>query len=68
MKNAAGRFVPYEKLGKKAKRQTDRLRRADWGAISPVTRMTPDKKVYNRKKVQHWEDDRSHVEPFLYEI
>lgn len=41
-------FIPYEKLSKKAKRQLNANKRGSWGAISPVTRMPPNPKAYNR--------------------
>ena len=44
------KFVPKEKLGKKAKRELDRARRATWGNMNPVTRKAENKKAYNRKK------------------
>ena len=43
------RFVPREKLGKKARRALDRARRAEW-AFPPVTRRVESKKAYNRKR------------------
>lgn len=43
------RFIPYEKLGKKAKKAINDRRRAVW-AMSPVTKRTENKKIYNRKK------------------
>ena len=44
------RFVPREKLSKKAKRELDKARRVSWGSIDPVTRKTENKKAYKRKK------------------
>ena len=46
------RFVPKEKLSKKARRELDRKRRETWD-FSPVTRKVESKKVYNRKKTAH---------------
>lgn len=46
------RFIPREKLGKKARRQLDRERRAVW-AVSPVTKKIESKKLYDRKKRPH---------------
>lgn len=48
------KFVPYEKLSKKKKREQDRKRRADWGDITPVTRRTKNPKAYNRKRKPDW--------------
>lgn len=43
------RFVPREKLGKKARKQLDSEQRASW-AFSPVTKKVESKKLYNRKR------------------
>ena len=43
------RFIPREKLGKKARRRLDAGRRAAW-SFSPVTRRVESRKRYNRKK------------------
>ena len=45
------KFVPYEKLSKKKKREQDLKRRQTWG-ISPVTRKVQSKKAYSRKKTR----------------
>ena len=49
------KFVPREKLGKRARRAIDRKQRATW-AFSPTTRRAESKKLYNRKRRSH---DRS---------
>lgn len=46
------KFVPYEKLSKKKRREADLARRGSWGALSPVTRRAPDPKKYDRKKLR----------------
>ena len=46
------RFIPREKLGKKARKQLDSEQRATW-AFSPVTKKVESKKLYNRKKKPH---------------
>jgi len=43
------KYVPRNKLSKKAKRQEDLKHRKVWG-ISPVTRKPPNPKIYKRKK------------------
>ena len=51
------KFIPREKLGKKARRALDAEKRATWG-FSPVTRKVENKKHYDRKKSAHvWKDD-----------
>ena len=51
------KFIPYAKLSKKKQRELDRLRRNDFGAISPVTKAVPNKKIYNRKKNRKLENE-----------
>ena len=46
------RFVPRQKLGKKARKQLDSEQRATW-AFSPVTKKVESKKLYNRKRKAH---------------
>ena len=46
------KFIPYEKLSKKKRRELDRLHRGSWNSINPVTRKTANGKVYNRKKAR----------------
>ncbi len=54
------KFIPYEKLSKKKKRELDALGRTLW-AISPVTRRPENPKAYNRKKAQKRRDDPGSV-------
>lgn len=44
------KFVPFEKLSKRKKVEVSRKRRGDWGVLSPVTRVSKNPKVYDRKK------------------
>ena len=43
------KFIPEEKLGKKARKQLDSEQRATW-AFSPATKKVESKKLYNRKR------------------
>ena len=54
------KFIPYEKLSKKKKRELDAGRRTVW-TVSPVTRKSENPKVYNRKKAQKRMDDPASV-------
>ena len=45
------KFVPYEKLSKKKRRELDRKRRNTW-AMNPVTRKPDDPRAYNRRKTR----------------
>ena len=50
------KFVPREKLGRKARKQRDSRRRVTW-TVSPVTKRVESKKLYSRKKKTHDRDD-----------
>ena len=54
------KFIPYEKLSKKKKRELDACKRTVW-AISPVTRRSENPKAYNRKKAQKRMNDPGSV-------
>ena len=53
------KYLPYEKLSKKKKRELNSKRRGSWGEISPITRKTPNPKAYKRKKARSWNPDDS---------
>lgn len=46
------RFVPKEKLSKKARKELAAQQRATW-AFSPITKKIENKKLYNRNKKSH---------------
>ncbi len=46
------KFIPYEKLSKKQRRELDRRKRGDWGACKPVSRKIESGKIYKRKKAK----------------
>ncbi len=46
------KFIPREKLGRKARKQLDSEQRATW-AFSPITKKVESKKLYNRKRKSH---------------
>jgi hypothetical protein len=56
------KFIPFEKLSKREKREMVRLRRGDWGALNPVTRKAKNPKAYDRNKARKWNDDSSKSE------
>ena len=39
------KFIPYEKLSKKKKRELDAAKRGTWGALKPVTRKPVNSKA-----------------------
>jgi len=59
------KFVPYEKLSKKAKRELDAARRGSWNGVNPVSRKSPNPKAYNRQKARKWADEATAV-PFCF--
>lgn len=59
------KFVPYEKLSKKKKRELDSARRGSWYGINPVTRKPENSRAYNRRKARKWSDD-AHGRVFFY--
>ena len=61
------KFIPYEKLSKKKKRELDAGKRTLW-AISPVTRRSENPKAYNRRKAQKRMDDPSFCAFFFVAI
>ncbi|MBQ4620612.1 MAG: hypothetical protein IJB25_12160 [Clostridia bacterium] len=50
------KFIPREKMSRKAKKEIDRRARAVWG-ISPVSRKKEDKTKYNRKREKALKDE-----------
>ena len=50
------KFIPYEKLSKKKRRELNAKRRETW-PISPITRKPDNPKAYKRKKTQRRDAD-----------
>jgi len=50
------RFVPKDKLSKKAQKELNRQQRVTWD-FSPVTKTVDSKKLYNRKRNARNRDD-----------
>ncbi len=50
------RFVPKDKLSKKAQKELNRQQRVTWD-FSPVTKTVESKKLYNRKRHARNRDD-----------
>ena len=42
------KFIPYEKLSKKAKRELNQKNRGTWGDVKPVPRREENPKAYRR--------------------
>ena len=54
------KFIPYDKLSKKKKRELDRRKRGSWGGMSPVTRRAENPKAYKRKKIRPSDDGEAY--------
>lgn len=57
------KYIPYEKLSPKKKKEIDRQKRGSWYGINPVTRKPPNSKAYNRRKARKVDDYPTRV-PF----
>ncbi len=57
------KFIPYDKLSKKARKALDAKRRGSWGGLSPVTRRPDNPKAYKRSKAKRWKQE-DHSSPF----
>lgn len=44
------KFVPYDKMSKKKKREIDKMKRKDWGEINPAGKIVPDNYKEKRDK------------------
>ena len=60
------KFVPYEKLSNKKKRELDRRRRNTWGSLNPVTRNTANPKAYDRRKARKRDRDDLTAVPSVF--
>ena len=47
------KFIPYDKLSKKKRKELDAAKRGSWNGISPVTRKSSNPKAYNRAKTRN---------------
>lgn len=55
------KFVPYEKMTKRQKKEFNKKKRGTWGAINPVTRKPENPKAYKRKKALNLKDEPDSV-------
>ena len=58
------KFIPKEKMSKKAKKKIAAEQRGTW-AFSPVTRKIDSKKLYNRKRISRAKYDDSARDSFF---
>ena len=59
------KFIPREKLGKKARKALDAKKRATW-TFSPVTKRVESKKHYDRKKLPNAKYTDTGIGEFLF--
>jgi hypothetical protein len=59
------KYVPIEKQSKRKQKEFHATQRRDWGSISPVTRIAPNQKAYNRKKSKYRYDGEPNLD-FLF--
>ena len=45
-------MTPISKQSKKVRKRYDASRRGGWNGLAPVTRIVPNKKVYDRKRIK----------------
>ena len=62
------KFIPYEKLSKKKKRELNQKRRSSWCGVNPVTRKPTNPKAYNRQKAWKWNYDDSSYRAFCFSV
>ncbi|MBR2742738.1 MAG: hypothetical protein IKD89_04020 [Clostridia bacterium] len=62
------KFVPYEKLSKKERRAIDQKKRGVWNEICPVTRVSKNKKAYDRKRSRSFDEQKLRDFIFCYDI
>ena len=60
------KYVPFEKLSKKRKREQNAKRRGTWGSINPVTRKPKNPKAYDRKKARRSSQKDDFSVPFVF--
>lgn len=53
------KFIPAEKLAKKARRELNSQKRNVWGTLNPVTRVPAGPGIHNRKKLRKEDRDPS---------
>lgn len=51
------KYIPYEKLSKKRKREINAQKRGSWGGLNPVTRKPEHSKAYRRSKAGQWKKE-----------
>lgn len=55
------KFVPYNKMSKRQRREVDKIQRSDWGTMNPKTQVSKNKKRYDRKEWRGKKDDLCNI-------
>ncbi|MDO4939872.1 MAG: hypothetical protein Q4E54_07950 [Lachnospiraceae bacterium] len=45
-------YIPINKQTKKARKVYNSMQRRDWNGLNPATRVFPDGKTFNRKRIK----------------
>ena len=62
------KMIPAAKLSKKKRRELAAKQRGSWGGLSPVTRVPPNPRAYNRKKARNWSDGSPDSAPSIWRV
>ena len=62
------KFVPQDKMSKKAQKELNDKKRGTWGNTNPVTRVQPNKKAYDRKRDKKVVDEAKETFSSLSEL
>lgn len=46
------KYIPTDKLSKKAKKELNAAKRGSWNGLNPVTRRSPNPRAYDRNKAK----------------
>ena len=57
------KFIPLGKRSKREQREHFAKRRGTWGKLSPITRKSPNPKIYKRSKFKYKSGEWSNNEP-----
>jgi hypothetical protein len=61
------KFIPYDKLSKKARKRIDAEKRGSWHGLNPVTRKPANPRAYQRAKARSWRKEAGGVLFFMRE-
>ena len=59
------KFIPYEKLSKKKKKERNSLKRKSWGEFNPAIKKIENRKAYKRKNQWDQDDTKNPTDFFI---